>query len=179
MIFQTLAKIEALWFLWDLFKFEDFSNSGKKWRFFKIWSKLKIFQILAKLKQCDFCVICWNWKIFQMEKLKILKYSQNWKFFNFGITDDFSNFCKIENFSILCDFWYQKSHKIYNWILFSNFGNKWRFFKIWSKLKIQILSKIDDFSTSLAWRGGGSYAGIWTPQSYGHPKYWWGSMLLT
>ena len=26
----------------------------------------------------------------------------------------------------------------------------------------------------------GSYAGIWTPQSCGHPsKYWWGSMLLS
>ena len=55
--------------------------------------------------------------------------------------------------------------------------------KIWSKWKIfQILIKIEDF-----WKldkifeilvkkkkiKKGSYAGIWTPQSYGHPsKYW-------
>ena len=69
----------------------------------------------------------------------------------------------------------------------SNFGHNRRYLKIRSKLKIfQILVKIEDF-----WKLDknfqvfekkklkGSYAGIWTPQSCGHPsKYWWGSMLL-
>ena len=81
-VFSNFGIIEAMWFLCDLFKFEDFSNG--KTQNFKMWSKLKIFQFW------------YNWWF-----LKV----QNWRFFNFvwflakidyfqilAINEDFSKF---------------------------------------------------------------------------------------
>ena len=80
--------------------------------------------------QGDFCVICSNLKIFLMEKTeKIVKYSQNWRFFNFVWL-----LAKIDYFQILAineDF--------------SKFGQNWWFLKFWTNLKIiQILVKMED-----------------------------------
>ena len=46
-IFENLVKMEDFW---DLVKIEDFSNFGKNWRFMKNLSKLKIFEILVRMK---------------------------------------------------------------------------------------------------------------------------------
>ena len=109
----------------------------------------------------------------------------------------FENLVRIEDFSNFGKNWrflkIWKKLKAFEILIkledYSSFSQNWRYLRIWSKLKIfQISIKIEDF-----WKldkifeilvkkkkiKKGSYAGIWTPQSYGHPsKYWWGSMLL-
>ena len=135
---------------------DDFSNYGKtkEFDFLNILVRNDVFSNFGK-----------KWRFFKNQpKLKI--------FHNFVVIDDFSNFGKIWRFFKI---WYNQRNVIFC-------KNRW-FLKFWQKMKIfQILVKIEDFwklEKCLNWKKRGSYAGIWIPQSYGHPsKYWWGSMLL-
>ena len=123
-IFLNLTKIEDVW---KLAKIEYFSNFGKNWRCFKIWSKLKIFENLTKIE--DFSNFVRNWRFLKfwsnliiiiqiLDKIEeIWTFHKNLKIFQILELKIFENLVKIEDFS--------------------NFGQNWRFLKTWKMSELK------------------------------------------